>query len=350
MSRLSHINWRDDLHNLRGAMRRFGHAVLANHQLLALMLLAVTAMAGIEVAYYADARLRHGPWNTYEDGLFSVSEAPTDSFTRIALDQELSTRIQRRLSGRLLCAYQKVIENDNGDFQYLHIDVVSLDSLLGHAYASETRTYARYLRQRVGLAPDFEFRQLGNINGHPALAYKSRERDGSGYYAMGMLVCAHHRAYTFENYTFHSPYSDWRNDVRTYFWPCDALQGFSVDDMGHVEARFFVLTLALFALFLLSMWLIFRIAARGGVHCPPAPPVTRPATLQRFQLMLALTVICVFIMALMVITFWQFMGPRPFTSAIFIAWGLMLLCINLPALIHLYRKSRSATPGTVAGS
>ena len=52
------------------------------------------------------------------------------------------------------------------------------------------------------------------------------------------------------------------------------------------------------------------------------------------------------IMMVMLVAFWQFRGTKVLQSVAYVVAGLMQLSINLPILIHLYRKARLPKPAS----
>ena len=341
-----HINWREDWSNLRLALRRFALALTSNKQLLALMLLAVTSLVAVVIVYYSDYRLHSGPWHTYERGLFSVNESRDEHFEKFLMNDKFKRELEKRGGGPLLCAYQKSMLSEIGEVREIqHINVFDLSHRFKHIYDTERNVYNKFLGSGLLNKEEYDTKRLHDVHGHPALAYKSKTRDMSGFYAMGVVVCAHKRAYFFEDYSYRSRYADWENDEQTYYYPTAGgyPENFSVDDMDSIEWRFFLVSLFLFLLYATSGAIVYRMFSRG-LHPARQPllPILNTRAKKRFNLMVAFTIVLGVIMFLTLVTFWQFKGVKVLTSIFYIALGIFMLSFNLPVLIHFYRKARTA--------
>lgn len=326
------------------ALRRYRLAILANPRMMALVVLALVSLAAVPVLYLSDSRLQRGPWQTYEDGLFSIQERRDDAhFERFDISSEFRQKLEGRCGGRLVSAFQKTLFNEDGDVRcILHINVFSLDRQLSgrRALTPRDRAYVRYLQSDLPALHGYQVQRLPDQNGHPAVSYKNSTRDSEGFYSMGIVVCAHERAYFYEVYSHFSPYSDWWNDQRTYFCPPDYGQGFTPDDMTHIQVRFLLLSLAMLALFLGVLVVIYHIFTRQvrREHLPIASQVT----LQHFNLTLTAGIILTVSMLGMMGSLWLFGGANALGLAGYVVTGLLQLTVVLPVLIHLYRKSRLA--------
>lgn len=343
-------NVKDDLNNVLGAIGRFARAAVSNKQLLALVLLALVSLVSVVVLYFSDYRYSHGPWRTYESGLFSVNEGRNEKFEKFVFPDTIRREIEKRNGGRLLCAYQKSYVSDDGDVQEIqHINVFDLSALFNHIFTTEARVYRRYLDSHRFNNKEYESMRIGDIHGHPALAYKARRRDDGGFYSMGVIVCAHRKAYIFEDYSHYSPYADWQNDERTYYFPQAQRypQNFTVDDMYRIETRFFITTFVLYLVFYATFVAAYRMFTRGfHTHGQPPAPILNRQAKQRHDLMVTMCAIVAIIMMVMLVAFWQFRGTKVLQSVAYVVAGLMQLSINLPILIHLYRKARLPKPAS----
>ncbi len=343
------LNWKEDIQNVIGAIRHFAEAAAAHKRLLALLLVAAVSLVSVVILYFSDYRYSHGPWRTYENGMFSVNEDRNEHFEKFIFPDSLKRMVERRNGGTLLCAYQKTQVSDDGDVREIqHINVFGLDKLFKHIYTTEASVYRRYLNGRLSSGEkDYDAKRIGDIHGHPALAYKAHTRDEGGFYAMGVIVCAHHKAYVFEDYSPYSPYADWQNDAKTYYYPQPQgyPQNFTVDDMYRIETRFFITTFVLFLVFYVVFVAVYRLFTRGfHTHGQPAAAIVNQQSKQRHDLMVTLCVIIAIIMMVMLIAFWQFRGTKVLQSVAYIVAGIFQMSINLPVLIHLYRKARQPQP------
>lgn len=336
------FNLREDVQSVLTALRRFRHAVIGNPQVLALMVLAVVTLAAVAVLYLSEERLHRGPWQTYEDGLFSIMESRDGQhFERFSVTPGFQRELESRCGGQLLCAYQKSIFADNGEVREIrHINVFSLSGRFSgrHALTPRDRAYESYLDGALPMLKGYEVKRLPDQNGHPALSYKDSTRDSEGYYSMGIVVCAHERAYFYEVYSHYSPYADWWNDQHTYFCPTGYGRSFSADSMSRIEARFLLLSMAMLALFLAVLLAVYDIFTRQvrRQHLP----VTNALTWQHYGLALGTGVILALSMLVMIGSLWLFRGVNTLGLVGYVVTGLVQLCVVLPVLIHLYRKSR----------
>ena len=240
--------------------------------------------------------------------------------------------------------------SDDGDVQEIqHINVFDLSALFNHIFTTEARVYRRYHDNHRFNNKEYESMRIGDIHGHPALAYKARRRDDGGFYSMGVIVCAHRKAYIFEDYSHYSPYADWQNDERTYYFPQAQRypQNFTVDDMYRIETRFFITTFVLYLVFYATFVAAYRMFTRGfHTHGQPPAPILNRQAKQRHDLMVTVCAIVAIIMMVMLVAFWQFRGTKVLQSVAYVVAGLMQLSINLPILIHLYRKARLPKPAS----
>lgn len=339
------LNVKQEILSAAGALHRFWTALSSRRQLLALMLLAVVSLLGVVVLYMSDGRLSRGSWHSYGGGLFSVQEDRMEHFLEFNVPGKFKNELERRGGGRLLGAYQKTLYTETGEVhEIIHINVFSLESWFKHIFSDESSVYRQYFAQMPKGSFDYEVKRVPDFNGHPAIAYKSRSRDYGGFYVMGVVVCAHRRAYYYECYSHYSPFYDRENDEKTYFYPSHSMSptNFTVDDMESIKVRFFLLSFLLYGGFLASMTVLYRLFT-GGMHRHSVKtPIMNAHSKQRYNFMVALSCIMLIIMLVMLVSFWQFRGPKTLQSVAYVVFGMMLLMYNLPMLIHYYKKARMA--------
>ncbi len=340
------MNLKEEIRSVKGALHRFWEALTTHRQLLAIMLLALVSLLGVVILYMSDYRLSRGSWHSYGAGLFSVQEDRKEHFLEFNVPPKFKAELERRGGGPLLGAYQKTLYSETGEVHEIyHINVYSLDSWFKHIFNSESRVYRQYLAQMPKGASDYDMKRIPDFNGHPAIAYKSKTRDFGGFYAMGVVVCAHRNAYYYELYSHYSPYSDWENDEKTYFYPSrtQSPTNFTVDDMEGIETRFFLLSFLLFGFFFASFMVLYRMFT-SGLHRDRSVvmPILNAKSKKLFNFMVAVSVIVAIIMFVMLVSFWQYRGSKVLQSVAYVVFGVELLTFNLPMLIHLYKKSRMA--------
>ena len=342
------MDWRYEIRSFSIAVRRFWRHTATNHKMLALMLLAVTSLISVAVYYHSDARLSHGPWSTYDDGLFSVNEPRNEDFEKFNIPADFKQRLEKRSGGRLLCAYQKSRTTPIGDVtEIIHINVFSLDNRFRKIYNHEPTTINK-LTAQLPYFKQLDIMPLGKVYGHETVAFKERQRDAGGYYCCGVMACAHERVYYYESYSHHSPFHDWENDSTTYFYPSKSFYplNFTVDNMTRIENRFLIWSIFLFALFILTFFVLYKLNT-GGLHHSPDQrkrPIVYPPSRQRFNIIVAVTVIMLITMLITLIALWQFKVNSAVPSVTYVLIGAILLANNLPALVHLYKKARGLLP------
>lgn len=335
------MNIRRDIENARNAILRFARRMLVTKRLMALMVSGVAALVGVVVLYYSDSRLGSGPWHTYADGLFSVNEPRSEHYDDFRLEGDFRRRMEARGGGRLLASFQKSELNDAGEVVDIrHINVFDLKGRFSHIFSTEKQVARAFLSRKNPYFVEYDIQLAPNVDGHPAMYYKSRYRDEGGYYARGMLVCAHRRAYFLESYSHYSPYLDWQNDAKTYFFsPKESVTAnFTVDDMDSIENRFFCWSLFLFACYVAAGALAFRMVTRGIIHHGPVYPVVNFEAHRRWQWLAGLTIVMMLVMLVMLVAFWQYKGTTALQTAAFVACGLLIYSVFLPTSIHLYKK------------
>lgn len=341
------MNIRHDIGNAWGAIKRFARRMLVTKRLFVLMAMGVCSLVGIVVLYYSDSRLAVGPWHTYAEGMFSVNEPRDEHFEEFKLSGDFRRQLEKRGGGPLIAAFQKSVLSDRDEVtDILHINVYDLKKHYGHLFSTEGKVARTYLSRKNPYFIDYDIQPAPKVNGHPAMLYKSRYRDEGGYYARGMVVCAHHRAYFYESYSNYSPYHDWQNDVKTYYFS-DAgskTMNFTIDDMDAIENRFFIISLLLFATYVIAGGLAFRMITRGIIHHGPVYPVVDEEAHKRWQWLSSLTIVFMLVMVVMMVAFWQYKGTTPLQTAAFVAMGLLIYSFNLPTSIHLYKKARGRLP------
>ncbi len=338
------MNFRNDIGNALHAIKRFAHRMLVSKRLTGLVGMGVCSLMGIVALYHSDSRLATGPWHTYAGGLFSVNEPRDEHFEDFILSGSFRRQMEKRGGGPLIASFQKSVVSDRGEVTDIqHINVYDLRKHFSRIFSTERRVAATYLSRKNPYFTDFDIQPAAAVDGHPALFYKSRYRDEGGYYARGMVVCAHHRAYFFESYTNFSPYLDWQNDTRTHFFNEDnaVTKNFTVDNMDSIENRFFLLSLTLLAIYVLAGALAFRMLTRGIIHHGPALPIVNLEAHKRWQWLAGLTIVLMLVMTVMTVAFWQYKGTTTLQTTAFIALGLWIYIFNLPTSIHLYRKARA---------
>ncbi len=338
------INLKEEYFSVVAAFKRFWKAIMTNRQPLMLMLLAVVSLFAVVVMYATDYRLSRGSWKTYENGEFSIIEPKGEQFEKFEIPAEFKRTLEKRNGGKLICAYQKsVLSEINEVKEIFHINVFDISGL-SSIYKSSDMVHERYLKKTQSRYAYYDVKRLPDIHSHPAMAYKSKTRDEGGFYSMGIIVCAHQKAYYFENYSHYSPYSDWENDEKTYFYPSEKgyPENFTVDDMERIENRFFMVSMLLFALFTLCGVLLFRIFIHrlhpGSIA---ESPILNPMSQRRFNFMVAVAVFLGIIMIATMVSFWQYKGTKLLTSAFYVLTGIFQLSFSLPMLVHLYKKART---------
>lgn len=341
------MNLRHDIGNAWTAIKRFAHRMVVTKRLMALMAAGVCALAGIVALYYSDPRLASGPWHTYGDGLFSVNEPRDEHFELFELSGGFKRQLEARGGGRLMASFQKSKLSESGDITDIqHISVYDLEKRYTRIFSTDAQVARTYLSRKNPYFVDFDIQSAPKVYGHPALFYKAHYRDEAGYYVRGMVVCAHHRAYFYESYSCFSPYLDWQNDARTYYFsPAEGISvNFTADDMNAIENRFFLWSLALFAAYVAAGALAFRMVTRGIVHRSPARPVVNVQAHKRWQWLAGLTIVLMLVMLVMLVAFWQYKGTTPLQTASFIALGIIIYGFCLPTSIHLHKKARTISP------
>lgn len=340
------MNIRNDIGNALQAIRRFARRMLESKRLMALMAMGIGSVVGIVVLYYSDPRLSVGPWHTYAGGLFSVNEPRDEHYEDFILSGDFRRQLEARGGGPLIASFQKSVLSDRGEVSDIrHINVYDLRKHFGRFFSTERKVARVYLSRKNSYFADFDIQRPAQVfvDGHPTLLYKSRSRDEGGYYARGLVVLAHHRAYFLESYSNYSPYLDWQNDTCTYFFsPIDGItRNFTVDDMDAIENHFFCWSLTLFAIYVLCGAVVFRMITRGIIHRVPAQPVVNIEAHRRWQWLSGLTIVLMLVMMVMMVAFWQYKGATPLQTTAFIVLGLWIYIFNLPTSIHLYKKART---------
>ena len=342
------MDWNYEIRSFTVALKRFWRHTSSNHKLLAIMLLAVTSLLSVAIYYHSDKRLSNGPWSTYEDGLFSVNEPRNEDFELFNIPIDFKKRLEARSGGRLLCAYQKSHTTPIGDVtEIIHINVFELAKKYKGIYNHEP-ALVKKLTAQLPYFKDLDTKLLGKTYGHEAVAFKERKRDDAGFYSCGVMVCARKKVYYYESYSHHSPFHDWENDSLTYFCPSDNLypMTFTADNMTRIEARFLFWSIFLFALFIISGYIIFKLHT-GGLHPKPDDkphPIIYPPSVQRFNIVLAGTVLMLVTMFITLIALWQFKVNSAVPSTTYVLIGVLILTVNIPALIHLWKKARGLLP------
>ncbi|MDO4511009.1 MAG: hypothetical protein Q4B68_04215 [Bacteroidales bacterium] len=339
------MNISHDIHNAWGAIKRFARRMLVTKRLMALMLMGTASLVGIVVLYHADARLAIGPWHTYADGLFSVNEPRDEHFESFNLSGEFRAQLEQRASGRLTSAFQKSVLSYDGDIlDIIHISLYDLSNHYDRLFLTESGVARKYLSRKNQCFVDYDIHPAPKVNGHPALHYKSKYRDEGGYYVRGMVVLAHKHAYFYESYSHHSPFRDWQNDGKTYFFTAQDTANFTVDDMDAIENRFFLVSLLLFAVFVTAGGLAFRMVTRGIIHQGPRYPIVDVQAHKRWQWLMNLTIVFMLVMVVMMVALWQYKGTTMVQTTAFLVMGLIIYTFNLPTSIHLYKKARGRLP------
>ncbi len=312
------------------------------------MLLAATSLLSVAIYYHSDKRLGNGPWSTYEDGLFSVNEPRNEDFEKFNIPADFKARLEERSGGKLLCAYQKSHTTPIGNVtEIIHINVFELAKKYQGIYNHEP-TLIKKLNAQLPYFKNLDTKTLDKTYGHEALAFKERHRDAGGYYSCGVMACAHKRVYYYESYTHYSPFHDWENDSITYFYPSDTNypMTFTVDNMTRIENRFLFWSIFLFVLFIVSGYVIYKLHT-GGLHPSPDDkphPIIYPPSVQRFNIVLAVTILMLFTMFITLIALWQFKVNSAVPSTTYVLIGTLILSVNIPALIHLHKKARGLLP------
>ncbi len=343
------IDWAYEWRQLLGAVRRFFAAVATRRQLLLVMSLAVMSVLAIVVLHLADGRHVRGPWHTYGNGLFSVvEERGVQGFVQFSIPKPFKAELERRGGGRLLGAFQKSTLNENTGVQVIqHVNVFDISHQLGRLPMSHSRAYERFLRKHAPDTASYHVQRLSPIGGHPALAYKSRTRDAGGYYSMGIVVCAHERAYYYERYSCWSPYRDWQNDQQTYhFTQAGGLPtNFTVDDMDRVQLRLFVRAVLLLVCFV-AAWAAMLHMAKVSFRRSHSGPleIVNVRSWRRYQVLIASSIIVRIVMLLIVMSLCVYNGSATLQCVALVLCALEELCLALPLRAHLYRKAHTTPP------
>ncbi len=342
------MDWNYEIRSFSVAVRRFWRHTATNHKMLALMLLAVTSLLCVVIYYHSDKRLSNGPWSTYEDGMFSVNEPRNEDFEKFNIPRDFRARLENRSGGRLLCAYQKSHTTPIGDVaEIIHINVFELSPKYRGIYQHEP-TLLKKLTTQLPYFKDLDTKPLDKTFGHEAVAFKEHTRDAGGYYSCGVMACAHKRIYYYEYYSHYSPFHDWENDSLTYFYHTDSNYplNFTVDNMNGIENRFLLWSVFLFALFIGTLYVLYRLSTSGLHHDPTEKkrPIVYPPSRQRFTIVVAITVLMLITMLITLIALWQFKVDSAVPSVTYVFIGTLLLAVNLPALVHLYKKARGLLP------
>ena len=338
------MNIRHDIENAWGAIKRFARRMLVTKRLMALMAIGVTALVSIVVLYYSDWRLAVGPWHTYGDGLFSVNEPRDEHYENFLLSGDFRKRLENRGGGPLVASFQKSVLSDAGEvIDIRHINVFDISKRFSQLFSTEKQVARTFLSRKNSYFVEYDIQPAPKVDGHPAMYYKSRYRDEGGYYARGMVVCAHHRAYFFESYSNYSPYLDWENDTKTYYFDksVSETRNFTVDNMDSIENHFFLWSIFLFAVYVTAGALAFRMVTRGIINQGPDYPIVNLKSHKRWQWLTGLTIVMMLVMFVMMVAFWQYKGTTPLQTASFIVFGLLIYTFNLPTSIHLYKKARN---------
>ena len=336
-------NWKNDLRNACNALKRFTLKMFRTKRLLFIMTGGVVSLFCMVVLYSCDPRLNQGPWNTYGNGLFSIVEGRNEQFVEFPLTPEFRQQLEKRGGAKLIGAWQKSKINEAGDVTDIqHINIFDLSKQLKGIFKSEASVSRKYFTRENPYFAEFDIKRIGNIHGHPAMAYKSHERDGGGYFSMGLVIIAHRRAYFYESYSHYSPYSDWQNDTKTYFFTENGYtpDTFTADNMSDIEGNTFLYAILLFAIFFVAGAMAHRSITRGIIHQGPVHPVVNEEAQQRYQWLGAFTIVLMTVMLVMVIAFWQYNGTKTGQLAAYVLMGIFIYCFNLPTSIHLYRKAR----------
>ena len=342
------MDWNYEIRSFTVALKRFWRHTSTNHKLLAIMLLAVTTLLSVAIYYHSDRRLSNGPWSTYEDGLFSVNEPRNEDFEKFSIPADIKARLEERGGGRLLCAYQKSHTTPIGDVaEIVHINVFELAKKYQGIYNHEP-TLLKKLTTQLPYFKSLDIKPLGKTYGHEAVAFKEHTRDAGGYYSCGIMTCAHKRVYYYESYSHHSPFYDWENDSTTYFYPSETNypMNFTTDNMTRIENRFLFWSIFLFALFIVSAFIIYKFNTDGLHHTAyeKPHPIIYPPSVQRFNIVLAITVLMLITMFITLIALWQFKVDSAVPSTTYVLIGLLILSVNIPSLVHLYKKARGLLP------
>ena len=242
-----------------------------------------------------------------------------------------------------MASFQKSVLSDAGEvIDIRHINVFDISKRFSRLFSTEKQVARTFLSRKNSYFVEYDIQPAPKVDGHPAMYYKSRYRDEGGYYARGMVVCAHHRAYFFESYSNYSPYLDWENDTKTYYFDksVSETRNFTVDNMDSIENRFFLWSIFLFAVYVTAGALAFRMVTRGIINQGPDYPIVNLESHKRWQWLTGLTIVIMLVMFVMMVAFWQYKGTTPLQTASFIIFGLLIYTFNLPTSIHLYKKAR----------